>query len=100
MLSGSIKARGFADNLRNYGLKGHFAQKSFEPGVVNVTYGDLDHGFRFWDEEWLLLTENDIFGMQKRKRLHTKNQGQQLQYFSDIRPEITLFTKFMVSAVI
>ena len=85
MLSGSIKARGFADNLRNYGLKGHFSQKSFEPGVVNVTYGDLDHGFRFWDEEWLLLTENDIFGMQKRKRLHTKNQGQQLQYFSDIK---------------
>ena len=85
MLSGSIKARGFADNLRNYGLKGHFAPKSFEPGVVNVTYGDLDHGFRFWDEEWLLLTENDIFGMQKRKRLHTKNQGQQLQYFSDIK---------------
>lgn len=45
----------------------------------------MDHGFRFWDEEWLLLTENDIFGMQKRKRLHTKNQGQQLQYFSDIK---------------
>ena len=31
------------------------------------------------------LTENDIFGMQKRKRLHSKNQGAQLQYFSDIR---------------
>ena len=67
------------------GMSPEFAQKSFEPGVVNVTYGDLDHGFRFWDEEWLLLTENDIFGMQKRKRLHTKNQGQQLQYFSDIK---------------
>ena len=48
-------------------------------------YGDLDHGFRFWNENWILLTENDIFGMQKRKRLHSKNQGQQLQYFSDIK---------------
>lgn len=74
--------------------------KDLEPGVVNVTYGDLDHGFRFWDEEWLLLTENDIFGMQKRKRLHTKNQGQQLQYFRISRPEITLFIRCMVSAVI
>ena len=85
MLSGSVKARGFAENLRNYQLQGRFAQTMLRDGVVNVTYGDLDHGFRFWDESWLLLTENDIFGMQKRKRLHSKNQGQQLQYFSDIR---------------
>ena len=85
MLSGSVKARGFAENLRNYGLKGSFVQSSIKPEVVNVISGDLDHGFRFWDEDWLFLTENDIFGMQKRKRLHTKNQGQQLQYFSDIK---------------
>lgn len=85
MLSGSVKARGFAENLRNYQLKGAFVQDDLKPGFVNVTYGDLDHGFRYWDEKWLLLTENDIFGIQKRKRLHTKNQGQQLQYFSDIK---------------
>ena len=85
MLSGSVKARGFAENLRNYGLKGSFVQSSIKPEVVNVISGDLDHGFRFWDEDWLFLTEKDIFGMQKRKRLHTKNQGQQLQYFSDIK---------------
>ena len=85
MLSGSVKARGFAENLHNYGLKGSFVQSALKPDVVNVISGDLDHGFRFWDEDWLFLTENDIFGMQKRKRLHTKNQGQQLQYFSDIK---------------
>lgn len=85
MMSNSIKARGFAENLRNYNLKGIYAEAGFEPNVVNVIYGDLDHGFRFWNEQWQLLTENDIFGMQKRKRLHSKNQGQQLQYFSDIK---------------
>ncbi len=85
MLSNSIKARGFAENMRNYQLPGNFVQIDLKPGVVNVTFGDLDHGFRFWDSQWLLLTENDIFGMQKRKRLHTKNQGKQLQYFSDIK---------------
>lgn len=85
MMSNSIKARGFAENLRNYNLIGIYAEEGFKAGVVNVTYGDLDHGFRFWNEEWQLLTENDIFGMQKRKRLHSKNQGQQLQYFSDIK---------------
>ncbi|MDY4920762.1 MAG: transcription-repair coupling factor [Phascolarctobacterium sp.] len=88
MLSGSVKARGFAENLHNYGLKGEYVsseQEKLIAGKVNVLAGELDHGFRFWDTQWLLLTENDIYGMQKRKRLHTKNQGQQLQYFSDIK---------------
>lgn len=85
MLAGSVKARGFAENLKNYGLQGRFVERELQEGVVNVTFGDLDHGFRFWDTNWLLLTENDIFGMQKRKRLHSKNQGQQLRYFSDIK---------------
>lgn len=85
MLSSSVKARGFAENLHSYGLEGRYANLEFYNGKVNVMYGDLDHGFRFWDTDWILLTENDIFGMQKRKRLHSKNQGQQLQYFSDIK---------------
>ena len=85
MLTSSVKARGFADNLKNYQVQAVYSQEKLQSGVVNVMYGELDHGFRFWNESWLLLTENDIFGMQKRKRLHSKNQGQQLQYFSDIK---------------
>ena len=85
MLANSVKARGFAENLHNYGVKGRYLEGALETGKVNVMAGDLDHGFRFWNEQWLLLTENDIFGMQKKKRLHSKNQGQQLQYFSDIK---------------
>jgi len=85
MLTTSIKARGLADNLHNYGIRGCYSDKDVTAGSVNVIYGELDHGFRFWNEQWLLLTENDIYGMQKRKRLHSKNQGQQLQYFSDIK---------------
>ena len=85
MLSSSVKARGFADNLGNYKLPAVYADETLQENIINVMYGDLDHGFRFWNESWILLTENDIFGMQKRKRLHSKNQGQQLQYFSDIK---------------
>lgn len=85
MLSSSIKARGFADNLGNYGLKAVYAEDDLQNGCVNVMFGELDHGFRFWDEDWLMLTESDIFGMQKRKRLHSRHQGKQLEYFSDIK---------------
>ncbi|MDO4177697.1 MAG: transcription-repair coupling factor [Phascolarctobacterium sp.] len=85
MMSSSIKARGFADNLHNYGLEGVYVDEELQPGYVNVMYGDLGHGFRFWSENWVFITENDLFGHQKKKRLHSKHQGQQLQYFSDIK---------------
>lgn len=85
MLTSAIKARGFADNLLNYGIEAVFAETELSGGKVNVIFGELDHGFRFWDTKWLVMTENDIFGMQKRKRLHSKNQGKQLEYFSDIK---------------
>ena len=55
------------------------------PGRVSVISGELTAGFRFWNENWLLITESDIFGMQKRRRLHSKNKGAQLQYFSEIK---------------
>lgn len=85
MLNGNVKARSFASSLKNYRLPAVFAEKELQSGKINVISGSLDHGFRFWDEDWLLLTENDIFGTQKRRHPNNKNQGQQLQYFSDIR---------------
>lgn len=85
MFSSSIKARGFAENLHNYGIKGTYVEENVKFGLVNVVYGDIVHGFRFWSENWVFITENDLFGHQKKKRLHSKHQGQQLQYFSDIK---------------
>ena len=42
-------------------------------------------GFRFWNENWVLIAENDIFGVKKRKSPYKKQMGDQLQYFSDIK---------------
>lgn len=85
MFSSSIKARGFAENLHNYNLNGIYVDDNLESGKVNVMHGDLGHGFRFWSENWVFIAENDLFGQQKKKRLHSKHQGQQFQYFSDIK---------------
>ncbi len=85
MLSNSVKARAFAENLHNYGLPAVYAEGRLQAGTVNVGFGELDHGFRFAEENWLLITENDLFGMQKRKRLPQKNKGMRLEYFSDIK---------------
>ncbi|WP_419076928.1 transcription-repair coupling factor, partial [Phascolarctobacterium faecium] len=82
-----IKARGLADSLQSRNLNAAFVKEGalLRPGRITVISGELTAGFRFWNENWLLLTENDIFGMQKKRRLHTKNSGAQLQYFSEIK---------------
>lgn len=88
MMSSDIKARGLADSLQSRNLNAAFVKEGallIRPGRITVISGELTAGFRFWNENWLLLTENDIFGMQKKRRLHTKNSGAQLQYFSEIK---------------
>lgn len=87
MMSSDIKARGLADSLQSRNLNAAFIkdEELLHPGRISVISGELTAGFRFWNESWLLLTENDIFGMQKKRRLHTKNSGAQLQYFSEIK---------------
>lgn len=87
MMSSSIKARGLADTLTGKGITAGYvdAEPFLSPGRVSVISGELTAGFRFWNENWLLITESDIFGMQKRRRLHSKNKGAQLQYFSEIK---------------
>lgn len=87
MMSGDIKARGLADSLQARHISAEFIKDRalLRPGRVSVISGELTTGFRFWNENWLLLTENDIFGMQKKKRLYKKNSGAQLQYFSEIK---------------
>ncbi len=85
MLNSSIKARSLAESLKNQGLPALYADQGYRAGSVNVIYGDLGRGFRCWDTDWLLLTEGDLFGVQKRRRLPRKGQGAQLQYFADIK---------------
>lgn len=87
MMSSDIKARGLADSLQSRNLNAAFIkdEELLHPGRISIISGELTAGFRFWNESWLLLTENDIFGMQKKRRLHTKNSGAQLQYFSEIK---------------
>ena len=69
MMSSDIKARGLADSLQSRNLNAAFVKEGalLRPGRITVISGELTAGFRFWNENWLLLTENDIFGMQKKK---------------------------------
>ncbi len=88
MMGTQDKAAGLAESLKGAGLPMAFAgqfQGVPETGG-QVFAGSLTNGFYFWDEKWLLLTESDIFGAQKKRRLtKTKGKGPALNYFSDIK---------------
>lgn len=88
MMGTADKAAGLAESLKGNGLKMEYRNKPpllpQEGGVVFT--GSLTNGFYFWDQPWLLITESDIFGMQKKRRLaRQKGKGPALNYFSDIK---------------
>lgn len=86
MMSTALKARGITESLKQRGIPAVcLVDEAEDPAKVNVGFGDLLAGFRFWSEPWLLLTENDIYGLQKRRRFKSRHRGAQLQYFKDIR---------------
>jgi transcription-repair coupling factor (superfamily II helicase) len=86
MMSTVLKARSVAESLREQGVGAVCLNDEAEaPDKVNCGAGELFSGFRFWDESWLLLTENDIYGLQRRHRFKSKHKGAQLQYFTDIK---------------
>ena len=86
MMSTVLKARGISESLQQRGVPSVcLADAPEDERKVNVGFGELFSGFRFWNEPWLLLTENDIYGLQRRHRFKSKHKGAQLQYFTDIK---------------
>ena len=87
MMGNIDKAKNIAESLKGRGLPAAYAQKGqlLLPGQISVFAGELSAGFRSWGESWLLLTENDIFGVQKKRRIHHKQSGAKIQFFSEIK---------------
>ena len=86
MMSTVLKARGITESLQQRGVPSVCLADGPEDACkVNVGFGELFSGFRFWNESWLLLTENDIYGLQRRRRFKSKHKGARLQYFTDIK---------------
>ena len=88
MMGTADKAAGLAESLKGNGLDIVYRnQPPLLPEKGGVVFtGSLTNGFYFWDQPWLLITESDIFGMQKKRRLaRQKGKGPALNYFSDIK---------------
>ena len=92
LLSGSrTRASRLAGDLRDYELKAYCpgeqeAECTVQPGEILVTYGVLHKGFEYPQIKFVVITEGDMFGVEKKKkrRKKTSYEGKKIQSFSEL----------------
>ena len=86
-MGGEVKAKGMAKNISDKGIRTAYWPEGEEmpSGAALFVSGDILSGFGFADENWLVLTEQDIFGVMKRRRAVIKPKGNKIRYFSEIK---------------
>ena len=82
------RAERLAGDLRGYDLRAFYSDdtdKKVHPGEIVVTYGNLHRGFLYPLIKYVVITEGDIFGSEKkRKKKKSSYQGQQINRISDL----------------
>jgi len=84
------KTRGarLASDLMEFELSAFYSDdkdRQIEPGEIMVTYGNLHKGFEYSFIKFVVITESDIFGFEKKKKRKGKTySGQKIQSFTDL----------------
>lgn len=90
LLSGSrTRASRLAGDLREYDLSAFCPdneERQVCPGEILVTYGNLHRGFEYPQIKFVVITEGDMFGTEKKKRKRKKAsyEGNKIQSFSEL----------------
>jgi len=90
LLSGSrTRASRLAGDLREYELSAFCPdneERQVQPGEILVTYGKLHRGFEYPQIKFVVITESDMFGAEKKKRKCRKTtyEGTKIQSFSEL----------------
>mgnify|MGYP001437816159 CR=1 FL=1 len=88
LLSGSSsKAENLADGLLDYGLEALVTENIYgdvKPGQVVIVPASLSKGFEYLDGRFVLVSDQEIYGTQKRKT-SVKKKGKKLDPFTDLK---------------
>ena len=90
LLSASrTRASRLAGDLREYDLRAFCpedAGRPAAPGEIMVTYGKLHKGFEYPLIKFVVITEGDMFGVEKRKKKRKKYnyEGKKISSFSEL----------------
>jgi len=90
LLSGSrTRAKRLAEDLREQELVAVYTEdpmREVQAGEVLTCYGHVDRGFEYPLLKFVVLSETDIFGAEKKKRKSKKlYQGQKIKDFNELR---------------
>ena len=90
LLSGSrTRAKRLAEDLRDMGLTAVYTDDPFrtvQPGEVLTYYGHVGKGFEYPFLKFVVLSETDIFGSEKKKKKAKKlYQGQKIKDFNELK---------------
>ncbi len=85
-----LRGERLAANLRSYNLRAFYSEelgRYIQPGEIMVTYGSLHKGFSYPQVKFVVLTEGDIFGKEKKKKKYTSGiKGSQIKSFQELSP--------------
>ncbi len=90
LLSGSrTRAKRLAEDLREQGLASFYSEdpeREVQPGEVMTYYGRVLKGFEYPLLKFIVISESDIFGAQKKKKKKKKiYEGQKINDFSELK---------------
>lgn len=90
LLSGSrTRAKRLAEDLREQGLTAFYSEdpeREVQPGEVMTYYGRVLKGFEYPLLKFLVISESDIFGSQKKKKKRKKiYEGQKINDFAELK---------------
>ena len=90
LISGSrTRAKRLAEDLRDYDLKSYYnddMNRHVSEGEIMVCHGHVENGYEYPMIKFVVISETDIFGRQKKKKKRKTYEGQKIQSFSDIKP--------------
>ncbi len=90
LLSGSrTRAKRLAEDLNAYGLTAFYTEdpeREIQPGEIMTFYGRVLKGFEYPLLKFVVISESDIFGAEKKKKRKIKKyEGQKIQDFADLK---------------
>ena len=89
LLSGSrSRAKRLAEDLRDYDLHSFYSEdmeRIVKPGEIMVAYGHVREGYEYSELKFIVISESDIFGREKRKKKRKVYEGEKIHNFSTLK---------------
>lgn len=90
LMSGSrTRAKRLAEDLRDHGLTAFYSEDSghqLQPGEVMTYYGHVRRGFEYPLLRFVVISESDIFGQEKKKKRKRRYQeGEKIRNFAELK---------------